>query len=91
MAEAVYILCAVTSLACSALLFRAYRNNGPRFLLWGSVCFFTLAANNVILFVDKVVLPDVDAILGIQFPVWRAATALLGLVVLLYGLIWDAE
>ena len=31
MAEAVYILCAVTSLTCSALLFRAYRNNGPRF------------------------------------------------------------
>ena len=91
MAEAVYILCAVTSLACATLLFRAYRNAGPRFLLWGSLCFLALAANNVILFVDKVVLPGVDAVLGIQFPVWRAATALLGLIVLLYGLIWDAE
>ena len=91
MAEAVYILCAVTCLACGGLLVRAYRAGGPRFLLWGGICFLALAANNVILFVDKVVLPNVDAVLGIQFPVWRAATALLGLLVLLYGLIWDAE
>jgi hypothetical protein len=91
MAEAVYILCALTSLACAGLLLRAYRNAGPRFLLWGSLCFLALAANNAILFVDKVILPDVDAIFGIQFPVWRAATALLGMALLLYGLIWDAE
>jgi hypothetical protein len=91
MAAAVYILCAVTSLACAGLLLRAYRAGGPRFLLWGSLCFLALAANNAILFVDKVILPDVDAILGVQFPVWRAAISLLGLVALLYGLIWDAE
>ena len=91
MAEAVYILCALTSLACAALLLRAHRNGGPRFLLWGSLCFLALAANNAILFVDKVILPDVDGVLGIRFPVWRAATALLGLSLLLYGLIWDAE
>jgi hypothetical protein len=91
MAAAVYILCAVTSLACAALLFRAYRRGGPRFLLWSSLCFVALAANNAILFVDKVVLPDVDQILHVDFAVWRAGTALLGLTLLLYGLIWDAE
>jgi hypothetical protein len=92
MAEAVYILCALTSLACAGLLLRAYRRNGgPRFLLWGGLCFLALAANNVILFIDKVVLPDVDQVLHVDFAVWRAGSALLGLLLLLYGLIWDAE
>jgi hypothetical protein len=91
MAAAVYILCALTSLACAALLLRAYTRGGPRFLLWSGLCFVALAANNAILFVDKVLLPDVDRVLGVDFSVWRAATALLGLLLLLYGLIWDAE
>jgi hypothetical protein len=91
MAEAVYILCALTSLACAGLLLRAHRRGGPRFLLWSSLCFLALALNNVILFIDKIVLPDIDQILGIDFAVWRAGSALLGLLLLLYGLIWDAE
>ena len=54
---AVYMLCAATSLACAVLLLRGYRRSGARFLLWSSLCFVGLALNNVILFVDKVVLP----------------------------------
>jgi hypothetical protein len=85
MAEAVYILCAATSLACAVLLARGYTRSRARFLLWSSLCFLALALNNVLLFADKVVFPDRDLSL------WRTATALVGLAVLLYGLIWDAE
>jgi hypothetical protein len=91
MAQAVYMLCAVTSLACAVLLFRGYRRGRLRFLLWSSLCFFGLALNNLILFIDQVVLPDVARIWGIDFMVWRTGTAMLGLALLLYGLIWDAE
>ena len=85
MAEAVYILCAATCVACAVLLFRGYARSRARFLLWSSLCFAALAANNVLLYVDKVLFPTRD------FQVWRTATALLGLLLLLFGLIWDAE
>ena len=88
---AVYILCAVTSLACAVLLFRGYRRSRARFLLWSSLCFIGLAANNVMLFVDRVVFPDQGQLLGVNFALWRSAPALAGLLLLLYGLIWDAE
>ena len=92
MAQAVYILCAVTSLACTVLLFRGYlRARGARFLLWSSLCFLGLAFNNVMLFVDRVILPEQNELLGVIFPIWRSAPAVAGLAMLLYGLIWDAE
>jgi hypothetical protein len=91
-AEAVYILCALTSFSCAVLLWRAYARGrsggggrGGRFLLWSCICFAMLAANNVLLFVDKVLLPQVD------LTIWRSATAAVGLLLLNYGLIWDAE
>ena len=86
MAEAVYILCALTSLACAALLFRGYARSRARFLLWSGICFLALAANNVMLFLDKVVFPDRDFLVN-----ERGLVALAGLLILLYGLIWDAE
>jgi Family of unknown function (DUF5985) len=88
---AVYLLCAATSLACAVLLLRGYRRNGARFLLWSSLCFIGLTLNNVILFVDQVVLPQVSGLAGVEFPIWRSAVAVVGIVLLLYGLVWDAE
>ena len=91
LAVAVYLLCAATSLACAVLLFRGYRRSGARFLLWSSLCFSCLTLNNLILFIDRVLLPDVSGFLGVEFAVWRSSVALVGLALLLYGLVWDAE
>lgn len=83
MAEVVYALCALMSVACAALLLRAYWRARAALLLWSSLCFAGLAANNVLLFVDLVLVPNVDLSL------WRSLTAIGALLVLLYGLIWD--
>ena len=91
MAEAVYALCAITSLACAAMLLRGYRRSRARLLLWSSLCFMFLFLNNLLLFVDKVVLPDRDDVLGVTFAVWRSAVALIGIGLLLIGLVWDGE
>jgi len=85
MAEAIYVLCGVTSVACAALLLRAYSRTGVRLLLWSSLCFVGLALNNVLLVVDLVIcLTDVD------LTVYRAATAFAGLVPLVFGLVWES-
>ena len=88
MAEAVYILCAATSLACAVLLVRGYVRSRARFLLWSSLCFLALALNNALLFVDKVIYQDTEMP---ALAVSRTAVALVGLALLVYGLIWDAE
>ena len=71
MAEAVYILCALTSLACAAMLLRGYARSRARFLLWSGLCFVGLTINNVLLFVDKVVFPEVAGFWNVEFAVWR--------------------
>ncbi|SEM48314.1 hypothetical protein SAMN05444354_117114 [Stigmatella aurantiaca] len=83
MAEAVYILCALTSLACAVLLMRGYGRSRTRLLLWSGLCFVWLAVSNVLLFLDLVIFPEGD------LAVWRSASALVGIGTLLYGLIWD--
>jgi hypothetical protein len=85
MAEAVYILCMLTSLACAVLLLRGYARSRMRLLLWSGLCFVALAISNLVLFVDLVLVPGVDLSL------WRSFIALVGVATLLYGLIWDTE
>lgn len=85
MAGMVYVLCALTSLACTVLLLRGYRQSGVRLLFWSGLCFLGLALNNGLLFVDRKVFPEVDLYLLRNLP------ALAGLMLLLYGLIWEAE
>ncbi len=81
----VYGLVAMTSLLCAVLLLRAYRRSGLRVLLWSGLCFAVLVLNNTVLVIDKLALPDVD----LQ-PV-RLAITLLALLLLLIGLIYEAE
>jgi hypothetical protein len=85
MATLVYALCALTSLACAALLLRGYLATRVRLLLWVGLCFAGLALNNILLFVDFRVVPEIDLSL------WRTLPALAGLVILLYGLVWETR
>lgn len=85
MAELVYLLCAATSIMCAALLLRGYRASRTRLLFWASLCFVGQALNNILLFVDLIVLPDIDLFW------WRTAAALGGMMVLLFGLIWEVR
>ncbi|HEX5872322.1 MAG TPA: DUF5985 family protein [Longimicrobium sp.] len=85
MATLVYALCALTSLACAVLLLRAYAASRVRLLLWSGLCFTGLAANNVLLLIDKHVVPTLDLSL------WRSLPALAGVALLLYGLIWETR
>ena len=89
--NAVYILCAATSLLCAVLLWRGYARTRARLLLWSSLCFIALFLNNVLLFLDKVVWPDRTEVAGVEFPLFRAVFAFVGVAVLVFGLIWDSE
>ena len=85
MAPLVYALCALTCLACAALLLRGFIETRGPLLLWSALCFMGLTAGNVILVLDRVFLPDVD----LSTP--RLATAFFSLLLLLFGLIWEQE
>ena len=85
MAEAVYILCALTSVACALLLLRAWRRTRVKLLLYSGLCFCILTLNNVMLFVDLVLVPAQDLSLA------RTCASLLAGGVLLFGLIWDVS
>ena len=85
MAEIVYVLCGLTSAACAFLLVRSYLSTRTRLLLWSSVCFLGLAANNVLVFIDKVVTGHT-----IDLSIHRSAIALTSMLILVFGLIWDA-
>lgn len=86
MAEAIYILCAVTSIVCAVLLLRGYLATRTRLLFWASLCFGFLAINNVILYVDLVLLPP-------EFDLfwYRNIAAVAGMLVLIFGLTWESR
>jgi hypothetical protein len=81
----VYFLCFATSAACAWLLGRGYRASGARLLLWSGLCFLLLAGNNLLLFVDLLILPQIDLRLG------RLLLSLAAVAILLFGFIWDLE
>jgi hypothetical protein len=86
MAQFVYILCALTSSLCAALLLINYSRTGLRLLFWSAACFVCLGIANVILFIDLVLLPTT-----MDLTVWRNLATLIGLMLLIYGLVWDSE
>jgi hypothetical protein len=67
------------------MLLRAYAKQRIRLLFWSGLCFAGLMAENVILYVDVVLVPDIDLSL------WRKLPGLVALGVLLFGLIWDSK
>jgi hypothetical protein len=85
MATLVYSLCALTCLAAAVLLLRGYARVRHRMLFWSGLCFLGLTVSNVLLVLDREVLRDAD----ISTP--RLAVALLALLLLLYGLIWESD
>ncbi|MDP3671128.1 MAG: DUF5985 family protein [Telluria sp.] len=85
MAETIYTLCMLTSLACAWLLLGSYRRTRHRLLFWSGLCFAVMTFNNLLLLLDNVVFPAND------LSAFRLATALLALLLLLYGLIYEKE
>jgi uncharacterized protein DUF5985 len=80
-----YVTAILSSLACTVLLFRGYRRRHIRLMMWSAICFAGLTVNNVALFVDLVILPDLNLRL------LRLVPALAGMLSLLYGFISDGE
>ncbi len=85
MAALIYSLCTLTCLACFGLLLRAWRTSRSRLLFWSALCFAGLSVNNFLLVIDKLVFPDVD------LSALRLITALVALLLLLFGLVWEEE
>jgi hypothetical protein len=81
----IYTLCALTALLCAVLLLLSYKRTAYRLLLWSGLCFVGLTLNNLLLVVDKLVVPEVDLL------PWRTGIALMAMCIMLYGLVWDAE
>jgi hypothetical protein len=77
----VYILCAVTAGLCSGLLLRQWWRTRLPLILWAGVSFLFFTANNVVLFIDLVLVPDLD------FTYLRQGLTLVGALCLTFGII----
>ncbi|MGH8200654.1 MAG: DUF5985 family protein [Steroidobacteraceae bacterium] len=86
MAELVYILCALTAILCAVLLYRGYRANRTRLLFWASLAFLLLAVDNVILYIDLVILPAPPDLFW-----YRTGAALAAMLLLVFGLVWETR
>lgn len=80
-----YLVAILSSLSCATLLTRAYLQQRVRLLMWSAICFIGLTINNVALFIDLVVFPQIDLRL------LRLIPALGGMACLLYGFILDVD
>ncbi len=81
----VYVLCFLTSFGAMLLLLRSYRQSRSRLLLWSATAFIAFAMNNLLLFADFVLPPDID------LRPERTLTAFIGIAVLLYAFIWEID
>lgn len=86
MAAVIYALCALTSITCCVLLWRSWRASRARLLFWSALCFAALSVNNVLLVLDRVVLP-----VEVDLTMWRLAAGLGAVLLLLFGLIWEDD
>jgi hypothetical protein len=79
------VLSVLIALACSVLLYRGYRRTGARLLWWSAICFFGLSLENVVLFIDLNIVPQVDLILV------RQSIAAAAIASLTFGLVWEGH
>ena len=84
-AGSIYILGALTCLSCTVMLGRGYKRTRIRMLMWSGVFFAGLTVENVLLFFDLSVFPELDLTL------WRHSATLLGLASLFLGFVWEGE
>ena len=81
-----YTMCTLTALLCALLLFRAHSRSRYGLLFWGGLYFAGLTINNGLLVIDKIVLGPAISLFTL-----RLAVAFVSILILLYGIIWDAE
>jgi hypothetical protein len=81
----IYLLCLATSMICAYLLVRSYMNTRTKLLLYVASCFVLLAANNLLVVIDLVILPSVDLI------PFRQLAAIAAVGVLLIGFVWETD
>jgi hypothetical protein len=79
--EAIYLMCAATSLMAAALLFRHYVARRTPLLFWTAIAFLGLAVNNILLYIDLGLFTGVD----MRLP--RTAAGAAAMLALQYGLI----
>jgi hypothetical protein len=81
------VLCALAVLTCAActiLFLRGYARTRRSLLLWSGLCFVFLTLNNLLLFLDLVVLEA-------DLRPWRHAAAFAGLVFIIIGLVREPK
>lgn len=81
----VYLLCAATSFLCTVLLCRGYARSHVRLLLFSGICFLGFTVDNIVLYLDLIVIPDTDISLVRRLP------GLVALIVLLFGMVWESK
>ena len=81
------VLCALAVLTCAActiLFLRGYARTRRQLLFWCGICFVFLTLNNLLLFLDLVVLEE-------DLRPWRHASAFAGLVFMVFGLLQEQK
>ena len=85
MASLVYILSALTCVACSFLLLRSFRRSGSRLLLWSGLCFAGLALNNALATLDVNTSRELMDLSNL-----RLLMSIGSVGILVYGLVWES-
>lgn len=85
MTELIFALCALMSVTCTGMLLRGYLRERSHMLLWSSLCFALLALTNIVLFVDVVMLPEID----FNGSIWRNLLSATAASLLVLGLVWE--
>jgi hypothetical protein len=82
----VYIFCFITCAIGAGLLVRSWFKTRTRLLLWVAISFTLLAVNNFFLLADTTLTPP-----EVDLSILRVVSAVTAVLVLVFGLIWEAE